>query len=132
MGGLVSALRKRSIKIAAHAANIEGLMPRSDQYNYINSEFINILPVWAQELATKYGSRTASLYILYGNIRDLLPHERNEDEFIFTRVQDYISDILFGNQDIIAYYDCSSGVSFCEPEMERDYIATAPKFASST
>jgi len=106
-------------------------MPKSIQYNYSNSEFINILPVWAQELATKYGSRTASLYILYGNIRDLLPHETNEDEFIFTRVQDYISDILFGNQDIIAYFDCSSGVSFCEPEMERDYIAAAPKFASS-
>jgi len=106
-------------------------MPKSDQYNYINSEFINILPVWAQELATKYGSRTASLYILYGNIRDLLPHEKNEDEFIFTRVQDYISDILFGNQDIIAYFDCSSGVSFCEPEMEKNYLASAPKFASS-
>jgi len=106
-------------------------MPRSDQYNYINSEFINILPVWAQELATKYGSRTASLYILYGNIRDLLPHEKNEDEFVFTRVQDYISDILFGNQDIIAYYDCSSGVSFCEPEMEKNYLAAAPKFSAS-
>ena len=106
-------------------------MPRSDQYNYINSEFINILPVWAQELATKYGSKTASLYILYGNIRDLLPHEKNEDEFIFTRVQDYISDILFGNQDIIAYYDYSGGVSFCEPKMEKDYLAAAPKFASS-
>jgi len=106
-------------------------MPRSDQYNYSNSEFINILPVWAQELATKYGSRTASLYILYGNIRDLLPHEKNEDEFIFTRMQDYISEILFGNQDIIAYYDLSSGVSFCEPDMERDYLAAAPKFASS-
>jgi ATP-dependent 26S proteasome regulatory subunit len=103
----------------------------SDQYIYTNSEFINILPVWAQELATKYGSRTASFYILHGNIRDLLPHENNEDEFVFTRIQDYISDILFGGRDIIAYYDISSGLTFCSPEMEHDYLAAAPKFASS-
>jgi AAA+ superfamily predicted ATPase len=106
-------------------------MQKSDQYNYRNSEYIKILPVWAQELATKYGSKTANLYILHGNIRDLLPHKRKEDEFTFTRVQEYISEILFGNQDIIAYYDRSSGVTFCEPEMESDYLAAAPKFASN-
>jgi len=106
-------------------------MQKSDQYNYRNREYIKILPVWAQELATKYGSKTANLYILHGNIRDLLPHKRKEDEFTFTRVQEYISEILFGNQDIIAYYDRSSGVTFCEPEMEGDYLAAAPNFASS-
>ncbi|MDR0503931.1 MAG: AAA family ATPase [Treponema sp.] len=94
-----------------------------DQYIYRIHKYIKILPKWAQELATKYGSKTANLYILHGNIRDFLPHERKEGEFTFTRVQDYISEILFGNQDIIAYYDRSSGVSFCEPEMEKEYIS---------
>jgi SpoVK/Ycf46/Vps4 family AAA+-type ATPase len=107
-------------------------MQKSDQYNYRNSEYIKILPSWAQELATKYGSKTANLYILHGNIRDLLPHKRKEDEFTFTRVQEYISEILFGNQDIIAYYDRSSGVTFCEPQMEDDYLAEAPKFAANS
>ena len=105
-------------------------MPRSDQYIFRNNEYIRILPSWAQELASKYGSKTANLYILHGNIRDLLPHKRKEDEFTFTRVQEYISEILFGNQNIIAYYDRSSGVTFCEPEMESDYLAAAPQFAS--
>jgi SpoVK/Ycf46/Vps4 family AAA+-type ATPase len=82
-------------------------------------------------MANKYGSKTANLYILHGNIRDLLPHKRKEDEFTFTRVQEYISEILFGNQDIIAYYDRSSGVTFCEPQMESDYLAAAPKFAAN-
>ncbi len=98
-------------------------------YIYTNYENISILPAWAQELASKYGSKTASLYILHGNIRDLLPHEENKDEFIFKRVQDYISEILFGNQDIIAYYDRSSGVTFCEDEMQREYFEAAPRFA---
>lgn len=103
----------------------------SDQYIYRNNEYIKILPAWAQELATKYGSKTANLYILHGNIRDFLPHERKESEFTFTRVQDYISEILFGNRDIIAYYDRSSGVTFCEQSMESDYLTIAPKFAVS-
>ena len=102
-----------------------------DQYIFRNNEYIKILPGWAQELASKYGSKTANLYILYGNIRDLLPHKRKEDEFTFTRVQEYISEVLFGNRDIIAYYDRSSGVTFCEPDMERDYLAAASKLCSN-
>jgi len=102
-----------------------------DQYIYRSNEYIRILPAWAQELATKYGSKTANLYILHGNIRDFLPHERKEGEFTFTRMQDYISEILFGNREIIAYYDRSSGITFCEPHMEENYLAAAPAFALS-
>jgi len=104
----------------------------SEQYIFRNNEYIKILPLWAQEMATKYGSRTASLYILHGNIRDFLPHQRKEDEFTFKRVQEYISEILFGSEHIIAYYDCSSGVTFCEPEMERDYLAAAAKLCTNS
>ncbi|MCL2801563.1 MAG: AAA family ATPase [Treponema sp.] len=103
-----------------------------DQYIIRSNEYIKILPVWAQELANKYGSKTANLYILHGNILDFLPHERKEGEFTFTRIQDYISEIIFGNRDIIAYYDRSSGVTFCEPSMEQDYNSAAPKFAVNT
>ncbi|MCL2244367.1 MAG: AAA family ATPase [Treponema sp.] len=102
-----------------------------DQYIFRNNEYIRILPAWAQELASKYGSKTANLYILHGNIRDLLPHKRKEGEFTFTRVQEYISEILFGNQDIIAFYDRSGGVSFCEPEMEQNYLLAAPSLSAN-
>jgi ATP-dependent 26S proteasome regulatory subunit len=95
----------------------------AEQFIYKNQGFIRILPVWAQEFANKYGSKTANLYILHGNIRDYLPHKKKEDEFIFTRIQEYISDVLFGNQDIIAFYDRSSGVTFCEEAMIVDYHA---------
>jgi ATP-dependent 26S proteasome regulatory subunit len=95
----------------------------AEQYIYNNQGFIKILPAWAQDFANKYGSKTANLYILHGNIRDYLPHRKKEDEFTFTRIQEYISEVLFGNQDIIAYYDRSSGVSFCTPEMADEYQA---------
>jgi ATP-dependent Zn protease len=86
--------------------------------------FIKILPNWAQELAYKYCSKTANLYIVHGNIRDFLPHKMNDNEFNFVRIQDYIGDVLFGNRDIIVFYDRSSGVTFCTPEMRRDYLSS--------
>jgi ATP-dependent 26S proteasome regulatory subunit len=92
-----------------------------DQLVYQDLEFIKILPRWAQELANKYRSKTTNLYILYGNIRDFLPHQMNRDEFTFTRIQDYLSEFLFGNRDYIIYYDYSSGVTFCTESMAQDY-----------
>ncbi|HQG39852.1 MAG TPA: ATP-binding protein, partial [Spirochaetales bacterium] len=87
-----------------------------------NLPFIKILPRWAQELSYKYCSKTANLYILHGNIRDFLPHKMDEDEFIFVKLQNYISEVLFGNRDIIIFWDRSSGISFCTSEMHREYV----------
>ncbi len=94
-----------------------------DQLILKNLPFIKILPAWAQELSYKYLSKTANLYIIHGNIRDFLPHKMNEGEFIFVKIQDYVSEVLFGNRDIIAFWDRSSGVTFCTPEMMKAYLA---------
>ncbi len=92
-----------------------------------NLDFIKILPAWAQELSYKYCSKTANLYILNGNIRDFLPNQLYEGDFMFVRIQEFISEVLFGNQDIIAFYDRSSGINFCTPEMQKAYIETMKK-----
>ena len=94
----------------------------SEQLILKNLPFIRILPSWAQELSIKYCSKTSNLYIVHGNIRDFLPHKLHEGEFHFVKIQSYISEVLFGNRDIIAYYDRSSGITFCKPGMERDYV----------
>ena len=94
-----------------------------------NLPFIKVLPSWAQELSYKYCSKTANLYILSGNIRDFLPHKMKEGEFNFVKIQDYVAEVLFGNRDIIAFYDRSSGVSFCKPEMKTDYLAKMKQLA---
>lgn len=92
-----------------------------------NMDFIKILPSWAQELSYKYLSKTANLYILHGNIRDFLPHQLYEGEFIFNRIQEYIAEVLFGGRDIIAYYDRSGGVNFHSLEMRTEYLAEMRK-----
>lgn len=92
-----------------------------------NLPFIKVLPSWAQDLSYKYCSKTANLYILHGNIRDFLPNKMLEGEFVFVRMQEFISEVLFGNRDIIAYYDRSSGINFCTQEMQRDYLQIMSK-----
>ena len=86
-----------------------------------NSDQFKNWPNWVREFAVKYGSKTANLYIVHGNIRDFLPKETKEGEFIFAEIHQYIAEIIFGNQDIIAYYNRSRGVSFCAEGMARDY-----------
>jgi SpoVK/Ycf46/Vps4 family AAA+-type ATPase len=92
-----------------------------------NQEFIDRLPAWAQEFARKYSSKTANLYILHGNIRDFLPHQMMEGEFVFNRIQEYIAECIFGNKDIIVFYDLSSGVNFLDQEMAQAYQAAMVK-----
>jgi len=104
----------------------------ADQNISGNNEDIKTLPVWAKELASKYLSKTANLYILHGNIHDLFLLKENKDEIICMWIQEYISEVLFGNRDIIAYYDRSGGITFCEPEMERDYLAATPELFGNT
>ncbi|MCL2792468.1 MAG: AAA family ATPase [Spirochaetaceae bacterium] len=96
----------------------------SEQLIKKNSEFIKILPAWAQELAIKYCSKTANLYILNGNIRDFLPNKMYEGKFEFVRIQEFISDVLFGNEGINIYFDRSSGVNFLSQDMQKDYLKT--------
>jgi AAA+ superfamily predicted ATPase len=94
----------------------------SEQLIVKNLDFIRILPAWAQELSYKYLSKTTNLYIAHGNIRDFLPNKMIEGEFIFVRIQEFISEVLFGNRDIVAFYDRSSGINFCTPEMQKEYL----------
>ena len=89
--------------------------------------FIRILPDWAQELSYKYCSNTANLFIVHGNIRDYLPHKTNENEFIFVKIQNYISEVLFGNRDIIIYYDRS-----CTNHRSLSYIDSIKQYTLCT
>ena len=40
--------------------------------------YLATLPPWARELGLKYLSRTVSLFVLHGNVKDAVPLERDE------------------------------------------------------
>lgn len=87
-----------------------------------NQDYIDLLPEWGKEFSLKYCSKTANLYCIHGNVRDFLPHRAYINHFSFVKISDYISDVLFGNRDIIAFFDTSCGISFSMEEMMREYL----------
>ena len=38
---------------------------------------LEALPQWARELSEKYYSRSYAMFVLYGNVRDVVPLRRN-------------------------------------------------------
>lgn len=87
----------------------------------LHNEYMSFLPKWGQDFTEKYLSGTTNLYFIYGNIRDYLPHG-NDQKFVFVRVSDYISEVFFGNNGIIIFYDRSQGVKFCHNDDRKEYL----------
>lgn len=87
-----------------------------------NLSFIQNLPEWARELSLKYLSKTTNLYVIHGNIFDLLPHQNRHGEFTFGKIQNYIAEYIFESRDLILFFDRSSGVTFLTPAMKEAYL----------
>lgn len=76
-------------------------------------------PVWAQEFARKYFSKTINQFILHGNIRDAVPVRLGKG-YEFMRFTTFLSDELFGSRDIVIFYDRSGGVHFRDKSSMAD------------
>jgi AAA+ superfamily predicted ATPase len=77
------------------------------------------LPAWARELSEKYYSRSFALFLLSGNVRDLVSLRRNE-QTEFVSVEEFLSNALFGQRDLILHYD-RGGLSFGSAESQADF-----------
>ncbi len=89
-----------------------------------NLSFLQELPEWARELSLKYLSKTTNLYIIHGNIFDLLPHENRKGEFAFGKIQKFIAEYIFEARNIILFYDRSAGITFLNSPMKETYLNT--------
>lgn len=77
-------------------------------------------PEWAGRLARKYLSKTVNQFILFGNVRDLVPVKSGE-KTEFYRLKTFLSDELFGSRDIVLFYDRSSGIHFRDKKSMTDF-----------
>src|SRR5919204_5971744 len=81
--------------------------------------YLEALPAWARELSEKYYSRSFALFLLSGNVRDLVPLGRaNGTEFV--PIEEFISNALFGQRDLILHYD-RGGLSFGSSDSQNDF-----------
>src|ERR1700757_2701643 len=82
-------------------------------------KYLDALPAWARELSEKYYSRSFAVFVLYGNVRDLVPL-RQEGANSFVSLEDFLSRGLFAQRDLILHYD-RGGLSFGNPATQTDF-----------
>src|SRR6476659_6360762 len=82
-------------------------------------KYLDALPEWARELSEKYYSRSYALFVLYGNVRDLIPFKQpNGTDFL--SLDQFLSGAMFGQRDLVLHYD-RGGVSFGNPDSQTDF-----------
>jgi AAA+ superfamily predicted ATPase len=81
---------------------------------------LTTLPAWARQLSEKYYSRTIALFVLNGNVRDLVPVKRGgATEFL--SLSRFLNEALFGQRDLVLTYDRGGGLNFAHPDMQADF-----------
>ena len=85
----------------------------------ISNATLETFPAWARELSEKYYSRSFSMFVLHGNVRDLVPLRKN-DALEFVPLEQFLTSALFGQRDLILHYD-RGGLSFGSPESQADF-----------
>jgi len=80
---------------------------------------IDALPDWARELTEKYYSRSFALFVLYGNVRDLIPFRQNGGTS-FLALDQFLSAAMFGQRDLVLHYD-RGGLSFGNSDSQADF-----------
>lgn len=76
-------------------------------------------PVWARELADLYFSGTTCVFVLHGNVHDLvrLP---SEDGTCYCELTEFLATQVFGRWDLVLNYDLSHGLrALAGPDPER-------------
>lgn len=66
-------------------------------------------PSWANELAERYFAGTAALFILHGNVHDLVCI-RSGAGSSYGRLADFLATKIFGEWDIVVHYDLANGL----------------------
>lgn len=67
-------------------------------------------PAWARELAELYFSGTASVFILTGNVHDLIYCQDKDGKAAYCSINDFLATQLFGKWDLVLSYDLSRGL----------------------
>src|SRR5262245_47453907 len=66
-------------------------------------------PAWARELAELYFTGTTCLFVLHGNVHDLIRCPEG-DGVRYRNLQEFLAVQLFGSWDLILRYDLAGGL----------------------
>ena len=78
----------------------------TDKRTIPNGDLPDWYPEWARELAELYFSGTTNMFTVHGNTHDLVA--TGNDRFI--TLSNFVAEHMFGNWDVVFYYDLSTGL----------------------
>jgi AAA+ superfamily predicted ATPase len=84
-----------------------------------NSIKLDALPGWAHDFSEKYYSGSYAVFVLYGNVRDMIPFRRNNGTD-FLSLEQFLASALFGQRELVLHYD-RGGMSFGNQESQSDF-----------
>lgn len=99
---------------AASKANAQNQTFAIDQYTAH-------YPSWAKEFARKYFTKTVTEFILFGNVRDMVPSINDDGNPDYIPLREFLVDDLFSARDIILFYDRSGGIHFADQASQKDF-----------
>lgn len=102
------------------APTVQMEVPSPDPPSLLEQFTVNY-PEWAKDFARKYFTKTLNQFILYGNVRDLVPTGGKDGEREYLSLRDFLVRDLFASRDIVLFYDRSSGIHFADRESQTDF-----------
>ncbi|HVR75666.1 MAG TPA: AAA family ATPase [Planctomycetota bacterium] len=66
-------------------------------------------PAWARDMADLYFSGTTCLFVLHGNVHDLIRSSVGEEE-AYTSLSEFLATQVFGSWDIVLHHDLARGL----------------------
>ena len=78
-------------------------------------------PDWAKDFARKYFTKTLTQFILYGNVRDLIPTQDDDGKLVYMSLRGFLTEDLFASRDLVVFYDRSSGIHFVDKTSQKDF-----------
>jgi AAA+ superfamily predicted ATPase len=78
-------------------------------------------PAWAKEFARKYFTKTLTQFILYGNVRDLVPALDEQRNPQYVPLREFLTEDLFASRDIVVFFDRSAGIHFSNQASQQDF-----------
>lgn len=78
------------------------------------------LPPWAQLMTEKYYSGAVTMFVLHGNVHDVVPAQaKGGTEFL--PLSKFLQTVMFAGRDIVLSYDRGGGIALASPEMQADF-----------
>ena len=87
-------------------------------------------PGWAREMANLYFAANTCLFVIHGNVNDLIHcevEEKGKTVNRFCGLTDFLSQQVFGTWDVVASYDMGRGIQAQagpNPQRLRDMMKT--------